>query len=88
MVRNIPRNGGAITDLSHRYSFLSILIHRTLGTPDETMWPGVSQLPDYKSDFPKWRTQNLQTLIPQLDKDGIDLLKVSTRLSCLWLLPF
>ena len=27
-------------------------IFRTLGTPDEETWPGVSKLPDYKPTFP------------------------------------
>ena len=29
-------------------------IFRTLGTPTETTWPGVSDLPDYKPMFPQW----------------------------------
>lgn len=30
-------------------------IFHELGTPNETIWPGVSSLPDYKSEsFPKW----------------------------------
>ena len=29
-------------------------IFRTLGTPTEATWPGVSELPDYKDSFPKW----------------------------------
>ena len=49
---------------------------RTLGTPDEIIWPGVSQLKEYKSDFPKWKSQTLESILPQLDHDGIDLLKV------------
>uniref|UniRef100_A0A4W6FXW7 cyclin-dependent kinase n=1 Tax=Lates calcarifer TaxID=8187 RepID=A0A4W6FXW7_LATCA len=28
-------------------------IFRTLGTPDETVWPGVTSMPDYKPSFPK-----------------------------------
>ena len=27
-------------------------IFRTLGTPNEELWPGVSKLPDYKPTFP------------------------------------
>ncbi|XP_070535924.1 cyclin-dependent kinase 2-like [Ptychodera flava] len=50
-------------------------IFRTLGTPDESMWPGVSKLPDYKSTFPKWPTQDIAKVVPTLDKDGLDLLK-------------
>lgn len=29
-------------------------IFRTFGTPDDETWPGVAQLPDYKSSFPRW----------------------------------
>ena len=29
-------------------------IFRTLGTPTEFNWPGVSSLPDYKAVFPRW----------------------------------
>ncbi|CAG2122812.1 unnamed protein product, partial [Medioppia subpectinata] len=30
-------------------------IFRTLGTPDEECWPGVTQMPDYKQSFPLWK---------------------------------
>ncbi|EIW77733.1 Pkinase-domain-containing protein [Coniophora puteana RWD-64-598 SS2] len=49
-------------------------IFRILGTPSEKVWPGVSQLPDYKETFPQWSTQDLRNILPQLDEDGIDLL--------------
>lgn len=32
-------------------------IFRTMSTPDEDNWPGVSQLPDYKRTFPRWEAQ-------------------------------
>lgn len=51
-------------------------IHRTLGTPDERLWPGVAELPDYKSSFPKWPVQNLLQVIPALSQPGADLLQV------------
>merc|ERR1712133_194610 len=47
-------------------------IFRTLGTPDESTWPGVTSLPDSKSSFPKWQPNDLTRLIPTLDKDGHD----------------
>ena len=50
-------------------------IFRTLGTPNETMWPGVGDLPDYKDTFPKWRPQPLQQAIPTLEPAGINLLQ-------------
>ncbi|XP_055585412.1 cyclin-dependent kinase 2 [Uranotaenia lowii] len=32
-------------------------IFRTMGTPDESRWQGVSQLPDFKPKFPRWDPQ-------------------------------
>mmetsp|Transcript_35968 Transcript_35968/g.80065 ORF Transcript_35968/g.80065 Transcript_35968/m.80065 type:complete len:302 (-) Transcript_35968:441-1346(-) len=49
-------------------------IFQVMGTPDENLWPGVSQLPDYKDTFPKWRPRNLLELVPTLDRAGVDLL--------------
>lgn len=51
-------------------------IRRILGTPNEETWPGVRQLPDYKSTFPQWSGVDLASQIPTLDPDGIDLIKV------------
>lgn len=52
-----------------------------MGTPSEQIWPGVSQLPDYKETFPQWTRQELRNVVPNLDDMGIDLLSVSGRLS-------
>lgn len=54
-------------------------IFRTLGTPDETIWPGVSQLTDYTSRFPRWEATNLGDVLPTLDDDANDLLSVSVQ---------
>uniref|UniRef100_A0A8D2PPQ6 Cyclin-dependent kinase 2 n=1 Tax=Zosterops lateralis melanops TaxID=1220523 RepID=A0A8D2PPQ6_ZOSLA len=51
-------------------------IFRTLGTPDEAAWPGVSALPDYKSTFPRWARQDLAKVLPPLDDEGRKLLAV------------
>lgn len=51
-------------------------VFRTLGTPNEDTWPGVTQLPDYKSSFPKWSPHDLAKVVPCLDSDGADLVKV------------
>nr|QOY46749.1 cyclin-dependent kinase 2 [Ambystoma andersoni] len=53
-------------------------IFRTLGTPDEVVWPGVTSMPDYKSSFPKWARQEFSKVVPPLDDDGRDLLAVRT----------
>lgn len=47
----------------------------TLGTPDESVWPGVTQLPEFQADaFPKWRPRPLSDVCPSLDPQGVDLL--------------
>lgn len=49
-------------------------IFRLMGTPSERTWPGISQLPEYKSNFPSYATQSLAILLPQIDQLGLDLL--------------
>ncbi|NXY92469.1 CDK3 kinase, partial [Alcedo cyanopectus] len=49
-------------------------IFRILGTPTEATWPGVTQLPDYKRDFPQWAVKEMKEIVPNLDQDGRDLL--------------
>ena len=51
-------------------------IFRVLGTPTESVWPGIQELPDYKPTFPKWKAQPLANIVNRLDKDGLDLLQV------------
>ena len=48
---------------------------RTLGTPDDTVWSGVSTLPDYKPTFPKWGRKSVGRVMPTLCAEGIDLLE-------------
>ncbi|XP_005111813.1 cyclin-dependent kinase 1 isoform X2 [Aplysia californica] len=51
-------------------------IFRTLQTPTEETWKGVTQLQDYKNTFPKWTDPNqLANSVKQLDEDGLELLK-------------
>lgn len=56
-------------------------IFHTLGTPTEATWPGVSQLPDYKGDFPQWARKEMKEIVPNLDRHGRDLLAVSVGLA-------
>ncbi|CAM6079913.1 unnamed protein product [Sphagnum tenellum] len=49
-------------------------IFRTLGTPNDETWPGVTSLPDFKSAFPKWPPKNLASIVPGLEPAGVDLL--------------
>lgn len=67
---------------------LSSSLSRTLGTPDEELWQGVTSLPDYKSTFPKWPRQHLHSVVKGITEEGIDLLEVgvaSCHVSvCVW----
>lgn len=58
---------------------LCFCIFRTLGTPNNDVWPEVESLPDYKNTFPKWKSGNLSSLVKNLDKNGVDLLAVRTN---------
>jgi len=50
-------------------------IFRTLGTPNDEIWPGVSELPDYKNCFPSWKPLPIVRAVPEgLSNDGLDLL--------------
>lgn len=53
-------------------------IFRTLGTPDEDNWPGVTQLPDYKGKFPKWEKPNIPDII--VKHEAYELFKVINQL--------
>lgn len=50
-------------------------IFKTLGTPSEENWPGVTSLKAYKSTFPHWTRNICRALVPQLDELGLDLLE-------------
>jgi hypothetical protein len=55
-------------------------IFRSLGTPDEKTWPGVSKLPDFKPVFPRWEPVcPSKILTSPLDEDGKDLFKVKRQ---------
>lgn len=54
-------------------------IFRVLGTPNEELWPGVDQLPDYKDNFPSWSKKDLEVMFPDLEAGGCDLMEVYTR---------
>ena len=53
-------------------------IFRTLGTPDEMSWPGISSMPDYKPCFPRWEGQRIDQIVPEcLNDSGRDLMQVT-----------
>ena len=70
--------------LSHPPPLPSFPSYRTLGTPDEDLWPGVTSLPDYKSTFPNWPRQKLQNVMKGVDPQGVDLLEVSCSKEITW----
>ncbi|CAO3615691.1 unnamed protein product [Cunninghamella blakesleeana] len=43
---------------------------KSLGTPTEDMWPGVSALPDYNTTFPPWSPSNLDKILKKAAKYG------------------
>jgi serine/threonine protein kinase len=67
-------------------------IFRKLGTPDEQIWPGISELPDFKKSFPKWKPRDwnaIPGLMAGLSEQGVDLMakfltySPKDRISCL-----
>ncbi|KAK4056845.1 Cyclin-dependent kinase catalytic subunit [Microbotryomycetes sp. JL221] len=48
---------------------------RLLGTPTADAWPGLAQMPDFKTAFPKWKAQNLQDVLPDMEPMAIHLLQ-------------
>eukprot|EP00696_Hemimastix_kukwesjijk_P003434 gnl/Hemi2/14216_TR4823_c0_g2_i1.p1 gnl/Hemi2/14216_TR4823_c0_g2~~gnl/Hemi2/14216_TR4823_c0_g2_i1.p1 ORF type:complete len:208 (-),score=66.68 gnl/Hemi2/14216_TR4823_c0_g2_i1:80-703(-) len=55
-------------------------IFRTLGTPNNTIWPGVSQLPCYRDTFPRWPQQPVARAIPSVtDPLALDLISQMLR---------
>ncbi|RDW93339.1 cyclin-dependent serine/threonine-protein kinase CDC28 [Aspergillus mulundensis] len=50
-------------------------IFRLLGTPDESIWPGVTSFPDFKATFPKWKREDISSVVSGLEDDGLDLLE-------------
>jgi len=51
-------------------------IFRVLRTPNEELWPGVTQLPDFKATFPNWTTMNLKNSMKKLESYGLELLEM------------
>jgi cyclin-dependent kinase 1 len=50
-------------------------IFRTLTTPTEQQWPGVTLFPDFKPSFPKWAENKLNSKMGKcLNEAGLDLL--------------
>lgn len=50
-------------------------ILKVLGTPTKEVWPEIEYMSDFKDTFPKWKKQNLATIVTKLDAPGINLLQ-------------
>mmetsp|Transcript_22723 Transcript_22723/g.65501 ORF Transcript_22723/g.65501 Transcript_22723/m.65501 type:complete len:316 (+) Transcript_22723:122-1069(+) len=53
-------------------------VFQKLGTPTESVWPGLSELPDFKPSFPKWPPRGwalIRNTAQQVGPEGIDLLE-------------
>ncbi|EJD48954.1 Pkinase-domain-containing protein [Auricularia subglabra TFB-10046 SS5] len=51
-------------------------IFQVFGTPNEQIWPGVSQLPDFKPTFPQWSARgDFDKMFVGLERPGVELIK-------------
>ena len=48
-------------------------IFRLRGTPTEATWPGVTKLPNYQENFPKWHAKAIDVQVPQIVPSAVDL---------------
>lgn len=49
-------------------------IFKLMGTPNPQMWPSCVDLPDWKSDFQQYERQPWQSIVPNLDAKGVELI--------------
>lgn len=57
-------------------------IFRMCGTPGDEVWQGVTSLPNFKKEFPKWKDTEfaeVRAAGPALGEQGIDLIKACLR---------
>lgn len=52
-----------------------VRIFRIMGTPSERSWPGISQFSEYKQSLQVFQTQPLESILPMIDPNGLDLLR-------------
>ncbi|KAK3619453.1 negative regulator of the PHO system [Elasticomyces elasticus] len=55
-------------------------IFRLMGTPSERSWPGISQFPEYKTNWTIYSTQELRSYLPQIDPLGLQVLSQMLQL--------
>lgn len=51
-------------------------IFKLLGTPTPESWPGIVDLPEYKTDFPMYPSQSLAAAVRGLDTLGLELMSM------------
>jgi len=51
-------------------------IFKGLGTPTPEQYPKIVELPQYRDDFPKYTGKDLSVLVPGLEEEGYDLLRM------------
>jgi cyclin-dependent kinase len=51
-------------------------IFRIMGTPNEDNWSGSTSLPDFKESFPVWAPKPFESVFPNLEPAGRDLMQV------------
>jgi len=49
-------------------------IFKVLGTPSETTWPTITELPDWKTDFTQYEQQPWSNYVEKLEPAGVELL--------------
>ncbi|KFD58170.1 hypothetical protein M513_00933 [Trichuris suis] len=54
---------------------------RLLGTPDDSVWPGISQLAVYSSEFPKWKTKGRLSLVSSAMPENETRIKAKSAIS-------
>ena len=55
-------------------------IFQIFGTPNESNWPGITKLPEFKLTFPQFKGKGIEHYNKNLDKDGLDLLSKMLQL--------
>lgn len=51
------------------------VIFRLLGTPNEEIWPDITNLPFWRNNFPEWRTPRLRAELRDFCAEGVDLIE-------------
>ena len=55
-------------------------IFQIFGTPNESNWPGITKLPEFKLNFPQFKGKGIQSYNTLIDHVGVDLLEKMIQL--------